>query len=423
VIALGFYCFSPDVIALSTLAILDLGLAAGIAVASYAFWRAFKAPSTTTAIAAGVALAVALLLKSTAVLLLGLIPLWLGAALVWHRDHDADRAVVNANRAARRRDAHARPTMTAPLVRATLAALLAAVVVIAVAYGPHRFGISAFVESCRLGFFNRELFMNREYEYFCWGRYSKTGFFWYFLAAFIVKAPVPMIVGTIGVAVWLVRRGPRQLFDELFLMLPVLAFFVGTMFIIDDLGVRYLLPAYPLLFILIGGMTVDVLRAVHTRFAGSPWTRRTANATAAALAAAYVGGTLWIYPNHLAFFNGLFCGPGDGIRYLDDSNIDIGQDFKQLAHYLREHSIEKVHLLYNPMGFAPYVVPYYGVNMEWMQLDEVEHPRPGWYAVSAHLLQRSRLTDPPTPLLRFDWLDRYEPVAKIGWSIYLYHFD
>jgi hypothetical protein len=59
-----------------------------------------------------------------------------------------------------------------------------------------------------------------------------------------------------------------------------------------------------------------------------------------------------------------------------------------------------------------------------MSFDEVQAPRPGWYAVSAHLLQRPRISAETGPgAIRFEWLDRYRPVAKIGWSIYLYRFE
>ncbi len=402
VVALGLYCFNPDVITHSSLATLDLGLAAGITAASYAFWRAYTTPSPWTGVVAGIALAAAALVKAPALLLLACIPLELGAAI----------ARVRGRRSA--------TTATTALVRTTVIALAVAAGVVAVAYGPHRFGLADYAAGFRLGFFNRDAFMSETYEFFAWGRYSATGFPWYFLAAFLVKAPIPLLVGTIAVVAWLVRRPTEARFDELFLVLPAAAFFVATLFIKDALGVRYLLPAYPALFVLIGGLTVDVLRRAHAA-ATSPWPRRLATSAVAGLAAVYVGGTLWIYPDHLAFFNGLLCGPGDGIRWLDDSNIDIGQDFKQLAAYLHEHDIPSIRGVYNPMHFVPYVTRYYGVEFEWMTLDEIHAPSPGWYAVSTQLLQRPSLSKERD--IRFDWLDRFEPVAKIGYSIYLYRFE
>jgi hypothetical protein len=40
------------------------------------------------------------------------------------------------------------------------------------------------------------------------------------------------------------------------------------------------------------------------------------------------------------------------------------------------------------------------------------------------MLQRPVVaTAPGYGNVRFDWLDRFEPVERIGYSIYLYHFD
>jgi hypothetical protein len=54
-----------------------------------------------------------------------------------------------------------------------------------------------------------------------------------------------------------------------------------------------------------------------------------------------------------------------------------------------------------------------------VKLSEVENPPPGWYAISVHLLQRPQLSKKSST--RFDWLDRFEPEAVIGHSIYVYH--
>ena len=120
----------------------------------------------------------------------------------------------------------------------------------------------------------------------------------------------------------------------------------------------------------------------------------------------------------------LVCGPGDGIRYLDDSNIDWGQDYKLLVRWLRERGITDAKGLYHPYHLAPFVARYYGLALQPPTWAEIREPTPGWYAVSAHLLQRPALAhDPEHGPVRFDWLDRFTPVAKIGYSIYVYRFD
>ena len=49
------------------------------------------------------------------------------------------------------------------------------------------------------------------------------------------------------------------------------------------------------------------------------------------------------------------------------------------------------------------------------------HPKPGYYAISVQNLIRFKLRPQQAgPVV--DWLHRYEPVARAGHSIYIYHF-
>ncbi len=424
-VALGAFAFSPNLLAHASLATLDLPLTAGVTAASYATWRALERPTRGAAVVAGIALGLALLIKATALLLLAVLPIEVGAAIARHRRDGRVTSPTSGGTRARRAATPPPPTPVPALVATTALMLAVAAAVVCLAYGPRQFGLATYAASVAQGVFNREAFMNRHYQAFCWGRYSPNAFWWYFLAAFVLKTPIPTLVASVATMGWLAitwRRVERR-FAELFLVLPVTAFFVATAFSTDDLGLRYVLPVYPLLYVLIGGTTVALTRWIYAR-TSHRWQRAAAHTALATVALAYVGGTLAIFPDYLAFFNGLVCGPGDGIRYLDDSNIDWGQDFKQLAVYVHEHRIAPLTLLYNPLRLAPRLGRYYGVTYRMPSFDDIRHPKPGWFAVSAHLLQRPYLSNDPANLdLRFDWLDRYTPVAKIGYSIYLYHFD
>ena len=412
-VALGLYAFCPNLLAHSSLATLDLGVTAGVAAASYALWRAYRQPSWRSGAVAGVALGFALLMKATALLLVALLPLELAMAVLWHR-----RAAVATATTSRRKKTGTPASRTPALLLATAVALVAVLGVLEAGYG-----LGRFAEAFRDGVLNRAAYMKRDYQTFLWGRYSTDGFRWYFAAAFLLKTPIPTLVATLALPLWLARRWPR-VFDEAFLALPVVAFFVATAFTRDDLGLRYLLPIYPLLYVLIAGMTVEIARTVRARATAHPWRSRFAAVGGGVATLAYVGGTLATAPHHLAFFNGLVCGPGDGIRYLDDSNVDWGQDYKLLVRWLRERGIRDAKGLYHPYHLAPFVARYYGLALQPPTWAEIRRPTPGWYAISAHLLQRPALAhDPEHGPVRFDWLDRFTPVAKIGYSIYVYRFE
>jgi hypothetical protein len=121
-------------------------------------------------------------------------------------------------------------------------------------------------------------------------------------------------------ALWHWYRQRSGWFHEVFLLLPALAFVVLISALADPLGLRYLFRSYPLLFIFVSRTA-------------SLFTRKTAGAVAGiVLAAWYLSTPIRIYPDYMAYFNELIGGPKHGIDYLDDSNIDWGQNLKRLKH-------------------------------------------------------------------------------------------
>jgi hypothetical protein len=243
--------------------------------------------------------------------------------------------------------------------------------------------------------------------YYLAGRFRVGGFWYYFLAAFLLKTPLPTLGLTVLTAArFRALRAPRWL-DEAFLAVPVVAFFVVTSAFADNLGVRYLLPVYPLLFVWVSRCGRLLLG------------RRPIAVAAGLLAAWYAGSALWVFPDHLAYFHEAAGGPAQGWRWLDDSNLDWGQDLKRLRRYLDENGIERVRLLY-PWNGDP---DYYGIDHVRVTPEEwYGAPRPGVYAMSTVWLVRglyeARGRGVPT-----DWLERYRPVGRVGASFLIYRFE
>ena len=155
-----------------------------------------------------------------------------------------------------------------------------------------------------------------------------------------------------------------------------------------NLGIRYLLPIYPLLIILVG-------RALTREWPGRGrgWAKGLVVALvvwAAAEGARYA-------PNYLAYFNQLAGGPSRGGRVLADSNLDWGQDLPQLAAWQRAHpEAAPLHFAY----FGPADITRYGVHAqrlpdlgprdppqprEWYQSEA--RPQAGWIAISENCLK------------------------------------
>jgi hypothetical protein len=96
---------------------------------------------------------------------------------------------------------------------------------------------------------------------------------------------------------------------------------------------------------------------------------------------------------------------------------------------MREKGIERVHLSY----FGAADPHYYGISYDWMpsyylpsdyMSEEVKTrrfkiPKSGVVAISATNLQNVYFSDKNF----YDWLHKYEPVDKIGYSIFIYDLD
>jgi hypothetical protein len=409
-VALLFYCFDPNIVTHSSLATLDLGITAATFVACFCLWRLYRQPSLGRVAAAGLALAAALLMKYSAVVFAGLIPVFLLGAILHHRRSGPAPASI-PSRQAQRSGVAGLPTMgTHRLIGATVGVLAAAALVIACAYGFGRFGLAEYVAGFKLGVLEREKLTQSGYQSFLCGRYSATGFRAYHFVAFLLKTPIPTLLLAAATLVRLAVGRTRRGFDEMFLVAPILAFLVITMPIKQNFGLRNILPVYPFVFALAAGTLAAV------------WHRRTVKVLAPLLGGWYVFSAVHLQPDYLAYFNELSGGPAQGIRYLDDSNIDWGQDLKPLARYVKERNIRPLKLYFFGNYWLEPAAKYYGLHYARMDLaKEIAHPQPGWYAVSAHLLQRPQLVRGSN--LRFDWLDRFQPEVVIGHSIYLYHFE
>ena len=239
-----------------------------------------------------------------------------------------------------------------------------------------------------------------EFGSYLLGEWSQQGWWYYDLVAFGVKAPLPLLA-LLLVSPWFLRRERLPRRELLALALPLLALVALLTLNRANIGVRYLLPIYPFLFVWIGCV-----------WAGAPG-RRGAIAFAA-VAAYYVGAVALVHPNHLSFFNVLAGGPSGGHRFLVDSNLDWGQDLYRLKPALEALDHEgPVRLLY----FGHVHPRLYGIDYELVPNEPVADV----VAVSVNYLMGYRY-----PVLRPNgrservrrnrvaWLRELEPVARAG---------
>jgi hypothetical protein len=243
----------------------------------------------------------------------------------------------------------------------------------------------------------------------------------YLPVAFAVKTPIGTMVlffvasVILAYRVLLARGRGEASLDEWAMLLAVLLFFCLAMFIRQNIGLRYVLPVYPLIFI----FTAVQLHWLYSR--GGRW-RPIVASVVVALVTFVALSSLRTYPHYLAYFNELAGGPQNGWRYLVDSNLDWGQDLPGLKTYVKQHNLDEVYLDYfGPTrcwrGICSEVLDYYGIR--WKPVPSAEEvartgPPRGVVVVS---LSRLILFYP-----KDSWLWAYQPTATIGHSIWIFDF-
>jgi hypothetical protein len=244
---------------------------------------------------------------------------------------------------------------------------------------------------------------------FLLGQTSDEGFWSYFPVAFAVKTPLPtLMILIVGLNMFL--RGRLNRMRAFFLLVPAVVYFSLAVASRANIGLRYILPIYPFLFVLAGGAVAELWR--HTRLRKG----------VAFLAVWSLWTCLSIYPDYLAFFNGLVGGPDNGYKVLLDSNLDWGQDLKGLKRWMDAKGIKKVWLVY----FGAAYPEYYGIDSATVEGSWIEYDPPAtrsipnsrYMALSAHLLYGVYKEN------SLIWLFRTrKPVAVIGHSIFVFNMD
>ena len=230
---------------------------------------------------------------------------------------------------------------------------------------------------------------------YLFGERRTHGWWYFFPAVFVYKTPLAFLV-LIVTGCFCLRRAPRE---QTIPLACAAAIMLSAMPSNINIGLRHILPVYPLLAITAG------FAAVQTpRVAGG------------LLLLAQIAASAAAHPDYLAYFNELARGKPERVRV--DSDLDWGQNFDRLAAHLRQRGIA------GPLkicGFGCVIPGRHGLG----QPEEASpfEPSTGWIAVSATERYMSD-RKPPDGLKRrpWAWLSGHEPVERIGGGAMLLYY-
>jgi 4-amino-4-deoxy-L-arabinose transferase-like glycosyltransferase len=218
------------------------------------------------------------------------------------------------------------------------------------------------------------------------GTFSTTGWWYYYPVAFGLKTTIPallLLILAALVALWAIRNplmAGRLPSDGIAVAFFVLIYAIVAMSGRLDLGMRYILPILPALYVLAGFVIGTVTSAVAAK------DRTALSAFVLALLVWHTGECVMTWPNYIGYFNEFVRHRDDADAYLIDSNLDWGQDLKRLSKWVAANHVPRIRIDYFGGGSPAY---YMGARaVEWRAPRPQPLP-PGYFALSKHFYRAS----------------------------------
>jgi hypothetical protein len=380
VLAIAFFSTTPAILAHAGLITTDMALAAFTSAAAVASLAWARTPDWRRTILVGVLSGCAITSKFSA---LAFLPAAWVAMYGWHVfcDRPGPRTLIREVRA-----------RIEPACGALAIAALVIWAVYRFTFGPVEVlgGVRLPAPQFYQGIYEVWLHNRAGHLAFVLGRYSSSGFWYYYPVILSVKTPLAMLgmVAVVSaVALWRRRRD---------LGMPM-AFAAGiVLFALTsriNIGVRHILPVYAAFAVVSG---VGLARAFESR--------RRWIAVAGALLVWQVVESIRIHPEYLAYTNELAGNRPE--RILADSDLDWGQDMNRLHDFFAQKGVTEAAM--SVLNFS------YGVELGHTLPKRMkvpgDGPAAGWNVVSVSAAR------PP-------WMQRIAPTLRIGRGTYLWYVE
>jgi len=428
--ALFLYVFNPNILAHSRLTTIDIGATGMMLLSIYCFWRFLRQPDKRWAFMAGIALGVAQLSKFTALILYPIFLLIFATSICKKAFWAGNRSMGNGKTFLLRNIGCFALTVAVSVFVINGGYLFSGTLIPLNEYTFLSKPLQQLSSLCwqslpiplpcdYIGGFDSQLAIsagnNPFYAGYLMGERSLTGWWYYYAIAFAVKNPVALwVILMLTVFAWIRGKADRPDFETgLCIWVPIVVFFAYfSFFTHTPIGIRFLLPIFPLLFLAAGYLCHASLIQ-----------RKVARFVVVVVAIGYLIPAAAIFPNYLSYFNLASGGPQNGHRWLLDSNLDMGQDLPGLKKYMEQNGIKKINL-----GYFGRVDPkLYGIDYTLAE----QEVGSGVCAISVNFLVGRPyylLQEDPRGLLYIDsdYFKNYrtlEPSKIIGHTLHIFDVD
>ncbi len=241
------------------------------------------------------------------------------------------------------------------------------------------------------------------------GRIKKGGWWYFFLVDLALKSPVPFlllsVVGFVALA-----EGARKKQKQWTALAPgfaVLAVLLVTTTVSVYYGIRHIIVVFPLLSIVAGAGAAYLW---HLEGKRRIWGRL----LLVILLLWQVSSSVAARHDYIAYFNEL-AGSDPSKIFVAGCDLDCGQDLFRLSDELRAKHISGIS-----------IAMWTSADMTKSELPAFTVPKPfrpvtGWLAISLRSRRMGDVFHETYPANAFAWLDRYQPVERIGKTMLLYN--
>jgi hypothetical protein len=362
--ALALFCFDPNFLAHGAFVTTDIGASFTLLLSIYLFYRVLRSPSVGRVVWLGVAVGMTLTAKFTGIFV---VPMMVLIALLdlWNR---------------KRTESAEQEGATSRQLTIVIAAVSAIGLFFVWAIYRFRFAArptnlimnpatsqyiqdlsSPLSRSVMLWVANHHL-LPEAYLYgladtkisasslpsYLFGHLTHQASRWYYPAALTIKSTLPFLILLLVTIVALASRRWKLRREAIVLLVPPAALFVIASTSDIGIGFRHLFPIFPMLYILIAGCAVHLVKE-----------NRKLTYVLGALLLWQIGTSELSRPGLVAYANEAWGGAAKTHLYLSDSNTDWGQQLRYVKKYLDEHPNVPCYFAYfeqGPVDFRDYGV-------------------------------------------------------------------